>query len=303
MSRPCSTGSGTAIRMSLAELFSRHRDRLGRMVEFRLDGRLKGRVAASDVLQEAYIDALKRLPHYQADPGMPFFLWPSLDHGPAAGRGPSSASGGPDPGRRPGGADRSAEGPSASSARMIELIGDLTSPSQAVQRAETMSQLQQALDGLDPIDREVLALRHFEELSNQEAAAVLEIQPAAASKRYVRALERLKDALSQLTGFDGEAAMIDSASPDDVDLTPDLPADTFPTHSTGWPRSSSRPCRRGESPSVGEYEGRFPDHAQRIRELLPSVAMMEQLERRIRSTRHRSPSGRRRFRNGWESID
>ena len=87
---------------------------------------------------------------------------------------------------------------------MIELIGDLTSPSQAAQRAETMSQLQQALDGLDPIDREVLALRHFEELSNQEAAAVLEIQPAAASKRYVRALERLKDALSQLAGFVGE---------------------------------------------------------------------------------------------------
>ncbi len=52
-----------------------------------------------------------------------------------------------------------------------------------------------ALDRLDPIDREVLALRHFEELSNHEAAAALGIQPAAASKRYVRALERLKDAL------------------------------------------------------------------------------------------------------------
>ncbi len=190
---------------ALAELFSRHRDRLGRMVEFRLDGRLKGRVAASDVLQEAYIDALKRLPHYQADPGMPFFLWlrwitvqrlveVHRQHLGArirdVGREVSIGRGG---------------GPSASSARMIELIGDLTSPSQAAQRAETMSQLQQALDGLDPIDREVLALRHFEELSNQEAATVLEIQPAAASKRYVRALERLKNALSQLTGFDGEA--------------------------------------------------------------------------------------------------
>ena len=190
--------------VALAELFSKHQDRLGRMVEFRLDGRLKGRVAASDVLQEAYIDALKRLPHYQADPGMPFFLWlrwitvqrlveVHRQHLGAQIR---------DAGREVS-IDRDA-GPSASSARMIELIGDLTSPSQAAQRAETMSQLQQALDGLDPIDREVLALRHFEELSNQEVATVLGILPAAASKRYVRALERLKDALTQLTGFDGE---------------------------------------------------------------------------------------------------
>jgi RNA polymerase sigma-70 factor, ECF subfamily len=189
---------------ALADLFSRHRDRLGRMVEFRLDGRLRGRVAASDVLQEAYIDALKRLPHYQADPGMPFFLWlrwitvqrlieVHRQHLGArirdVGREVSIGCG---------------ASPSASSARMIELMGDLTSPSQAAQRAETMSQLEQALDGLDPIDREVLALRHFEELSNQEAAAVLEIQPAAASKRYVRALERLKNALSHLSGFDRE---------------------------------------------------------------------------------------------------
>jgi RNA polymerase sigma-70 factor (ECF subfamily) len=190
--------------LALAELFSRHRDRLVRMVAFRLDDRLRGRVAASDVLQEAYIDALKRLPHYQADPGMPFFLWlrwvtvqrlieVHRQHLGArirdAGREVSIDRGG---------------GPAASSARMVELIGDLTSPSQAAQRAETMDQLQQALDGLDPIDREVLALRHFEELSNRETAAVLGIQPAAASKRYVRALERLREALAGLTNFDGE---------------------------------------------------------------------------------------------------
>ena len=49
----------------------------------------------------------------------------------------------------------------------------------------------------------MLALRHFEELSNLETAAVLGIQPAAASKRYVRALERLKGALEKLQGLDG----------------------------------------------------------------------------------------------------
>src|SRR3954451_6978465 len=60
---------------ALAVLFARHSDRLRRMVEFRLDARLRGRVSASDVLQEAYIDALKRLPHYRADPDVPFFVW------------------------------------------------------------------------------------------------------------------------------------------------------------------------------------------------------------------------------------
>ncbi len=73
--------------------------------------------------------------------------------------------------------------------------------------------------------------------------------------------------------------MIDSASPDDVDLTPDLPADTVPDPFDRVAEEFLERCRRGESPSVGEYEGRFPDHAQRIRELLPSVAMMEQLKR------------------------
>jgi RNA polymerase sigma-70 factor (ECF subfamily) len=188
---------------ALAELFLQCRERLGRMVEFRLDGRLRGRIAASDVLQEAYIDALKRLPHFQADPGMPFYLWlrwvtlqrlveVHRQHLGARIR---------DAGREVP-IDRGAD-LAASSTKMAELIGDLTSPSRAAQRAETMGQLQQALDGLEPIDREVLALRHFEELSNHEVAAVLEIQPAAASKRYVRALERLKDALAGLTGFDG----------------------------------------------------------------------------------------------------
>jgi RNA polymerase sigma-70 factor (ECF subfamily) len=189
---------------ALAELFSRHRDRLGRMVDFRLDTRLRGRVSASDVLQEAYIDALKRLPHYQADPGMPFFLWlrwvtcqrlveVHRQHLGARARDAArevSIDGG--------GAI------TASSARMAELIGELTSPSGAAQRAEALAQVQQALDRLDAIDREVLALRHFEELSNQEVAAVLGIQPAAASKRYVRALERLKNALAALPGFDQE---------------------------------------------------------------------------------------------------
>ena len=185
---------------ALATLFSQHRERLRRMVEFRLDARLRGRVSTSDVLQEAYIDALKRLPHYPSAEAedVPFFIWLRTvtiqrliqvhrQHLGAAVR------------------DASKEvslGPiEASSQMMAEFIQDMTSPSLAAQRGEIMAQLRQGLDQLDPIDREILALRHFEDLSNHEVAALLGIKSAAASKRYVRALERLKDVLEQLPGF------------------------------------------------------------------------------------------------------
>jgi RNA polymerase sigma-70 factor (ECF subfamily) len=187
---------------ALVTEFSRHRERLRRMVEFRLDARLKGRVSASDVLQEAYIDALKRLPHFQADPEVPFFIWLRtvtiqrvIDvHRQHLGAKARDAAREIRLGR-----PASVE---ASSEKMAALLGDLTSPSQAAQRAEIMWNVRSAIDGLDPTDREVLALRHFEELSNQEVACLLGIQPAAASKRYVRAIERLKDALDRLPGFE-----------------------------------------------------------------------------------------------------
>lgn len=193
---------------ALAALFSRHRERLRRMVEFRLDARLKGRVSTSDVLQEAYIDALKRLPHYQADPDVPFFIWLRtvtvqrlIDvHRHHLGAQARDAAREVRLGAG-GGGGGSIE---ASTEKMAGLVGDLTSPSQAAQRGEIMARLREALDGLDPTDREVLALRHFEELSNHEVAALLGIQSAAASKRYVRAIERLKRALEGMPGFGGD---------------------------------------------------------------------------------------------------
>jgi RNA polymerase sigma-70 factor (ECF subfamily) len=80
------------------------------------------------------------------------------------------------------------------------FVGRFTSPSHAVMREEARQKIEQALDSMDEIDREVLVLRHFEELSNKEAADVLGIQENAASNRYVRALGRLK---GFLTGLDG----------------------------------------------------------------------------------------------------
>ncbi len=191
---------------ALAALFSGHRERLRRMIEFRLDARLRGRVSTSDVLQEAYIDALKRLPHYQAAADdVPFFIWLRTVtfqrliqvHRQHLGAGIRDAGREVALGRAP--------GAEASSVKLAEFIGDFTSPSQAARRGETMAQLREGLDRLDPIDREVLALRHFENLSNHEVAALLGIKAAAASKRYVRALERLKEALRRLPGFEEEA--------------------------------------------------------------------------------------------------
>jgi RNA polymerase sigma-70 factor (ECF subfamily) len=91
--------------------------------------------------------------------------------------------------------------PEATSAALVaQLLGRLTRPSEAAIRAEAKVRLQEALNSMDPIDREVLALRHFEQLTNAEAAAVLGITAAAAGKRYLRALERLRGILAQMPG-------------------------------------------------------------------------------------------------------
>ena len=185
---------------ALADLFARHRDKLRRMVQLRLDHRLAGRVSPSDVLQEAYIDALKRIDHYFEKPDQPFFGWLRLVVGQRL-------------------ADVHREhlaqkrdvghevpihrgGPGADSAGLAAcLLGSGTSPSHAAARTESFARLEEALDRMDALDREVLALRHFEELSNTDTAEILGIQPAAASKRYVRALARLKQILETIPGF------------------------------------------------------------------------------------------------------
>ena len=82
-----------------------------------------------------------------------------------------------------------------------ELLGSVTSPSQAAARAEMSAHLQSALDTMSPIDQEIIALRHFEDLTNREVAEVLNIGQTAASNRYVRAIARLKDTLSSMPGF------------------------------------------------------------------------------------------------------
>jgi RNA polymerase sigma-70 factor (ECF subfamily) len=188
---------------AVGELFARHQDRLRRMVHLRLDHRLHGRIDPSDVLQEAFLEVARCLADYLRHPVLPFYLWlrmltgwklQALHRRPLgtrvrdAGREVSLHRGGPPP--------------ASSVSLAAQLLGRFTTPARAAVRAELQARVQAALGAMDPIDREVLALRHFEQLSNGEVAQVLGLSEAAASNRFVRALKRLKDILTAGPGGD-----------------------------------------------------------------------------------------------------
>ena len=188
---------------ALAELFSHYHDRLKRIVRFRLDYRLAGRISESDVIQETYISASKRADHYRGKADMPFFVWLRLlinqqltdlhrQHLQAEMRDV----------RKEISLEQPAVSPHTSLAMAAHLVGRATSPSQAFSRVERIGRLELALNQMEPIDREVIALRHFEELTNNEVAEVLGIGVQAASKRYVRAIKRMKEIISAIPGFD-----------------------------------------------------------------------------------------------------
>ncbi len=188
-------------REALSTLLARHRDRLRRMVEIRLDTRLQGRLDASDVVQEAFVDVAERLDDYIRDPKLPLFLWLRLVVGERLVRlhryhlGTQMRDAGREVSLYPGAL------PAASSAALAaQLLGRHTSPTQAFVRAERILRVQEALNALDPVDREILSLRHFEELTAAEAARVLGIEESAAAKRYFRALKRLKSILAIMPG-------------------------------------------------------------------------------------------------------
>jgi RNA polymerase sigma-70 factor, ECF subfamily len=187
---------------ALVELFTRHRDRLKRMVRIRLDRRLQGRVDPSDVIQEAHIEVLRRAGEYVQNPAMPAFLWlrfltgERLLHVHRRHLGTLMRDAGMEVSLQQGAL------PQATSISLAALLlGRLTSPTRAAQRAEMQLRLQTVLNQMDPIDREVLTLRHFEELSNSETARVLGLEKTAASNRYIRALKRLKEVLATMPGF------------------------------------------------------------------------------------------------------
>jgi len=180
----------------LGQLFVEHKEKLRRMVQLRLDDRLRGRLDASDVIQQTWVEAVQRYDEYLKNPSVSPFVWIrflagqklSQLHRFHLGTKLRQAS-------REVSLFQGAQ-PSATSAVLAaQLVGKLTSPSVAFAREEQKLKIETALNGLDENDREILALRHFEQLSNQEAAEVLELTTEACYKRYVRALLRLKSTL------------------------------------------------------------------------------------------------------------
>ena len=189
---------------ALNEVFTRHRDRLCRMVEMRLDRRVQARIDPSDVVQDAYVDLINRLEDYLRDPRVPLFLWLRLIVGERLLKLHHRHLGAE---MRDAGRDvsiyRGALPEASSAALAAQLLGRHTSPTQAVLRAERVLRFQEALNTLDPMDREILSLRHFEELTIAETALVLDIKEDAAAKRYLRALKRLRGLLAEMGGAEG----------------------------------------------------------------------------------------------------
>lgn len=187
---------------AFAELFSQYRSRLLRIVKFRLDRRLQGRVDEEDVMQDAYLDAAQRAHHFfELEHPTTFFIWLRMVVGQTL----------IDVHRKHIGTkmrDATREealnqgfGGDTSVSLSFHLLAHLSSPSQAIVRAELAGLVEEAIGGLGPLDREVLALRHFEELTNNEVAEILGLHRKAASIRYRRALTRLTDVLEQIPGF------------------------------------------------------------------------------------------------------
>lgn len=183
---------------ALAEIFAQNRARLRRMVEIRIDDRLAGRIDPSDVLQEAFIDAQRRIQELE-HVEMTVYKWLRLKIGNRMidlhrfhlGSQKRSV-------RREISLYRGAMPMASSVSLASQLLGKFTTASNVAMRAEARVRVQEALNEMDEIDREVLVLRHFEELTNVETAEVLDISQNAASNRYIRALQRLKGVLSAI---------------------------------------------------------------------------------------------------------
>jgi RNA polymerase sigma-70 factor (ECF subfamily) len=182
------------------QLLDRHRESLRRMIELRLDRKIKQRIDASDIVQEVMIEANRRLQTYLDDPVMPFHLWlrqMARDRIIDAHR------------RHRGSVKRSVDreqamvAPAALDRSTMELAAQLCDPELTPAAAATMHELQRrfqaALETMDDHDREIVLMRHFEQLSNQDVAKALGLTEPAASMRYLRAIRKLRKMLAEPT--------------------------------------------------------------------------------------------------------
>ena len=190
-------GDAAAVDRLLAE----HREPLRRAVGLRLDPALARRVDASDIVQDVLLEANRRLRDYMKDPSMPFALWLrqlAKDRLIDVHRFHRQAQ------RRSMDREHANNAPAWVDGSSIQLIAQLIDPDKtpgsAALQHELEKRLQSAIDELDDGDREIILLRHHEQMSNQDVAAMFHLSEAAASMRYLRALRRLRKAL---TGEEG----------------------------------------------------------------------------------------------------
>ncbi len=189
--------------LALAEVFNEHYDRLCRIVSLRMDTRLRQRVDVADIMQETFLRAWKRLPRYLDDPEVPVFVWlrgVALDTLIHVHRYHLGAR------MRDAGREISLDGrlqrEESSTLVAAWLRGGANSPSHAAMKEEAARIVQDSLAQMADIDRQVLFLRHFEHLTNDEVASIIGVKKAAASRRYMRALVHLGEAIRGVVDLD-----------------------------------------------------------------------------------------------------
>jgi RNA polymerase sigma-70 factor, ECF subfamily len=175
----------------VGSLLEIHRESLLRVVRRRLDPQLSGRLGASDVVQESFLEATRRLPEYLRLNKMPFFLWLRLltvqkllalkKHHRAKMRDPRKEV-----------AIRQPDSTAGTRARAASPPAKGKDPVEAAMRAEAKASLRKALRQMDPGDRQVLVLRHLKNLTSAEAASALGIREDALRQRHLRALYKLR---------------------------------------------------------------------------------------------------------------
>ncbi|MDO4586712.1 MAG: sigma-70 family RNA polymerase sigma factor [Planctomycetia bacterium] len=184
------------IQKRLEQMFNEHRERLLRMIEIRLMPELRKHLDPVDVLQDAFLEACRQLTGKISAPKSEPIIWLRLIvsqqlialHRKYCQSQKRNI-------HREVSMNMSCRPESDSLSLSGFLVGKLTAPSFAARRHELIIKLREALDDLGNDDREILSLRHFEQLSNSETAEELNISPNTASVRYIRALKKFRDVL------------------------------------------------------------------------------------------------------------
>lgn len=186
---------------TVSELFGRHRERLRKLIRLRLDWRLRGKVSSSSILDRVYIDVCKHIHEYKSESGQSFYVWLreitgariDLVHRENLGAAANTD-------RRELRLQRGALPEVTAASMAAQLLGDRAANQSAI-RANMLQLVEGALNGMDPLDREIIALRNFEELNADEAASVLGMTKATATIRHLQAVRKLNEILASVPGF------------------------------------------------------------------------------------------------------